>query len=64
MLGMMVHICNTTLGRLRQKGHEFEASLDYLGHLKITKKVDREFVVWSWSHVIHRRTGDRSGTES
>lgn len=38
MLGMMAHTCTTTLGRLRQKGHEFEASLDYLGHLKITKK--------------------------
>lgn len=35
---VVAHVCKTAFGRLRQKGHEFEASLDYRLRLCLQKK--------------------------
>jgi hypothetical protein len=57
MLGMVVTPVISKLGRLRQKGHEFEASLGYLSRpcLRKGKKKKKP-----WSRVTHNLTGIES----
>jgi hypothetical protein len=38
---MVVHTCNPTLGRLKQEGHKFEASLDYVLRLCLRKTTEQ-----------------------